>query len=204
MTQRERMEAGLVYDPRNEDLMVEQQMRLEKMYDFNATRPSEGEKRQKLMKEMLGSVGENCYIEPPFRANWGGKNLFFGNHVYANFNLTCVDDAAIYVGDHTMFAPNVVISTTNHTINPELRKNQCQYVRSVHIGTNVWIGSGTVILPGVTIGDNSVIGAGSVVTKDIPANVVAVGNPCRVLREIGERDREFFYKNERIDWENLK
>lgn len=204
MTQRERMEAGLVYDPRDNELMAEQQMRLEKMYDFNATRPSEFEKRQQLMKEMLGSVGDGCYIEPPFRANWGGKNLYFGSHVYANFNLTCVDDAAIYVGDHTMFAPNVVITTTNHTITPELRKKQCQYVRPVHIGKNVWIGSGAVILPGVTIGDNTVIGAGSVVTKDIPANVVAVGTPCRVLREIGERDREFFYKNERIDWENLE
>lgn len=204
MTHRERMEAGLVYGPRNEDLMAEQQMRLEKMYDFNMTRPSEGEKRQRLLKEMLGSMGEGCYIEPPFRANWGGKNLHFGNHVYANFNLTCVDDAAIYVGDHVMFAPNVVITTTNHTINPELRLEQYQYVKPVHIGNNVWIGSGAVILPGVTIGDNTVIGAGSIVTKDIPANVVAVGNPCRVLREIGERDREFFYKNERIDWENLR
>lgn len=204
MTQRERMEAGLVYDPRDKALMEEQEMRLEKMYDFNATRPSEGEKRQKLMKEMLGSMGEGCYIEPPFRANWGGKNVHFGNHVYANFNLTCVDDAPIYVGNHVMFAPNVVITTTNHTIMPELRKEQYQYVRPVHIGENVWIGSGAVILPGVTIGDNTVIGAGSVVTKDIPANVVAVGNPCRVLREIGERDREFFYKNERIDWENLR
>ena len=124
--------------------------------------------------------------------------------MYANFNLTCVDDAAIYVGDDTMFAPNVVITTTNHTINPELREKRMQYVKPVHIGKNVWIGSGAVILPGVTIGDNSVIGAGSIVTKDIPANVVAVGNPCRVLREIGERDREFFYKNERIDWENLR
>ncbi|MBQ3029275.1 MAG: sugar O-acetyltransferase, partial [Lachnospiraceae bacterium] len=99
MTHRERMEAGLVYDPRNEDLMAEQQMRLEKQYDFNMTRPSEGEKRQKLMKEMLGSMGDGCYIEPPFRANWGGKNVHFGNHVYANFNLTCVDDAEIIVGD---------------------------------------------------------------------------------------------------------
>jgi len=204
MTQRERMEAGLVYDPRDEELMAEQQMRLEKMYDFNATRPSEGEKRQQLMKEMLGSMGEGCYIEPPFRANWGGKNLHFGNHVYANFNLTCVDDAAIYVGNDVMFAPNVVITTTNHTINPELRKEMLQYVKPVRIGNCVWIGSGAIILPGVTIGDNTVIGAGSVVTKDIPANVVAVGNPCRVLREIGERDREFFYKNERIDWENLR
>lgn len=204
MTQRERMEAGLVYDPRNTELMEEQQIRLEKLYEFNATRPSEGEKRQKLLKEMLGSMGEGCYIEPPFRANWGGKNVHFGNHVYSNFNLTCVDDAPIYVGDDVMFAPNVTIATANHPVSPELRKDMLQYNRAVRIGNCVWIGSGAVIVPGVTIGDNTVIGAGSVVTRDIPANVVAVGNPCRVLREIGAHDREYFYKNEKIDWENLR
>ena len=204
MTQRERMKAGMVYDPWDEELQAEQARRLDVLYDYNMTRPTEGKRRQELLTEMLGSVGEGCYIEPPFRANWGGKNIHLGNHVYANFNLTCVDDAEIFVGDDTMFAPNVVITTTNHTINPELRMKRMQYVKPVHIGKNVWIGSGAVILPGVTIGDNSVIGAGSIVTKDIPANVVAVGNPCRGMREIGERDREFFYKNERIDWENLK
>ena len=203
MTQRERMFAGLIYNPSDDSIMEEQVIYLEKMYDFNATRPSEMEKRRVLMKEMLGDVGENCYIEPPFHANWGGKHVHMGNNVYANFGLTCVDDADIYIGDKVMFGPNVVIATANHPINAELREKAYQYNKEVHIGNNVWIGAGAVIVPGVTIGDNSVIGAGSIVTKDIPANVVAVGNPCRVLREIGEYDRKYFYKNEEIDWENL-
>lgn len=203
MTQKERMLAGLIYDPADDSIMSEQVTYLEKMYDFNATRPSEMEKRQALLKEMLGDVGENCYIEPPFHSNWGGKHVHMGSYVYANFGLTCVDDADIYIGDKVMFGPNVVIATANHPILPEFREKGYQYNKQVHIGNNVWIGAGAVLVPGVTIGDNSVIGAGSIVTKDIPANVVAVGNPCRVLREIGGHDRKYFYRNEEIDWENL-
>lgn len=204
MTQKERMDAGLIYNPGDNDIMEEQVKCLEKLYDFNATRPSEGAKRAEIMKEMLGDVGENCYIEPPFYANWGGKHVHFGNNVYANFSLTCVDDGHIYVGDKVMFGPNVTLATPNHPIQPGLREKAYQFNKDIHIGNNVWIGANTVVVPGVTIGDNSVIGAGSVVTKDIPANVVAVGNPCKVLREIGERDDKYFYKNEEIDWENLK
>ena len=127
-----------------------------------------------------------------------------GSNVYVNFNLMLVDDGNIYVGDKVMFGPNVIIATANHPIDPELRARGLQYNKDVHIGDNVWIGANTVIVPGVHIGNNVVIGAGSVVNKDIPDNVVAVGNPCRVLREVSERDRDFFYKNERIDWENLQ
>lgn len=203
MTQKERMLAGLIYDPNDGNIMDEQIKCLEKLYDFNATRPSELKKREALLKEMLGDVGEGCYIEPPFHSNWGGKHVHFGSYVYANFCLTCVDDADIYVGDNVMFGPNVTLATANHPIEATLRQNGYQYNREVHIGNNVWIGANTVVVPGVTIGDNSVIGAGSVVTKDIPANVVAVGSPCKVLREIGEHDRKYFYKNEEIDWENL-
>ena len=126
-----------------------------------------------------------------------------GNNVYGNFYLTVVDDGNIYIGDNVMFGPNVTIATANHPILPELREKGLQYNKDVHIGKNVWIGAGVVIVPGITIGNDSVIGAGSVVVKDIPANVVAVGNPCRVLREISQHDREYFYRNERIDWENL-
>ena len=147
--------------------------------------------------------GENCVIEPPLRANWGGRHLHLGSGVYANFNLTLVDDADIYVGDRVMFGPNVTIATANHPIDPELRGRGLQYNREVRIGENAWIGAGAVIVPGVTIGKNAVIGAGSVVTRDIPENTVAVGNPCRVLREISPRDREFYYRQERVDWENL-
>ncbi len=203
MTNKERMNAGLVYDPLDSEIMDEQNSYLELLYDFNATRPSETEKRAELMKKMFGKIGEGCYIEPPFHANWAGRNVFMGDNVYANFNLTLVDDANIYIGNKVMFGPNVTIATANHPILPELRERALQYNREVRIGDNVWIGAGAIIVPGVTIGENSVIGAGSVVTKDIPANVVAVGDPCRVLREIGERERVYFYKNEKIDWENL-
>jgi galactoside O-acetyltransferase len=183
--------------------MKEQVACLEYLYDFNATRPSEYKKREELLKNMFGKIGKGCYIEPPFHANFGGRHVYMGDYVYANFNLTLVDDGNIYIGDKVMFGPNVTVATANHPIAPELREKQLQYNKDLHIGNNVWIGSGVIIVPGITIGDNSVIGAGSIVTKDIPANVVAYGNPCRIAREINEHDREFFYKKEAIDWENL-
>ena len=196
---KKRMQEGRLYLPEDEEIMAQQLKCLEKLYDYNATRPLEQEKRETLLKEMFGDIGEGCYIEPPFHANWAGKHVHFGNNVYANFNLTLVDDTDIYVGDKVMFGPNVTVATAGHPIDPELRYQAMQFNMPVHIGENVWIGANAVVLPGVTIGDNSVIGAGSVVTKDIPANVVAVGNPCRVLREIGEHDKEFYYKDRKID-----
>ena len=196
---KKRMQEGRLYLPEDEEIMAQQLKCLEKLYDYNATRPLEQEKRETLLKEMFGDIGEGCYIEPPFHANWAGKHVHFGNNVYANFNLTLVDDTDIYVGDKVMFGPNVTVATAGHPIDPELRYQAMQFNMPVHIGENVWIGANAVVLPGVTIGDNSVIGAGSVVTKDIPANVVAVGNPCRVLREIGEHDREYYYKDRKID-----
>lgn len=203
MTEAQRMRAGLIYNPGDKEIVEEQNTYLELLYDYNATRPSEAKKRSELLKKMFGKIGEGCYIEPPFHANWGGKNVFMGNQVYANFNLTLVDDGNIFIGDKVMFGPNVTIATPNHPIMPELREDALQYNKEVHIGNNVWIGAGAVLVPGVSIGDNSVIGAGSIVTKDIPSNVVAVGNPCRVLRKIGEHDKEYFYKDEKIDWDNL-
>ena len=196
---KKRMQEGRLYLPEDEEIMHQQMLCLEKLYDFNATRPGELDKREALLKEMFAEIGEGCYIEPPLHANWAGKHVHFGNNVYANFNLTLVDDTDIYVGDKVMFGPNVTVATAGHPIDPELRYQAMQYNIPVHIGENVWIGANSVVLPGVTIGDNSVIGAGSVVTKDIPANVVAVGNPCRVLREIGEHDKEFYYKDRKID-----
>lgn len=186
----------------DEKLMNIQMECLDRLYDFNATRPVEQDKRQKLLKEMFAEIGENCYIEPPFHANWGEKHCHFGNNVYANFNLTCIDDTHIYVGDCTMFGPNVIIATAAHPILPELREKAYQYNASVHIGRNCWIGAGSIILPGITIGDNTVVGAGSIVTKDLPSSVVAVGNPCRVLREINEHDKIYYFKNKKIDLSN--
>lgn len=204
MTNKEKLHSGDIYYPSGDDIMIEQLGYLDKLYDFNMTRPSELPKRDAMLKEMLAEVGENCYIEPPFHSNWGGHHVHFGNNVYANFNLTMVDDTHIYVGDCTMFGPNVTVATAGHPILPELREQAYQYNMPVHIGRNCWIGAGAIILPGVTIGDNTVIGAGSVVTKDIPANVVAVGNPCRVLREISEHDREYYFRDRKINWEDLK
>ncbi len=203
MTEKEKLHSGQIYYPSSDEIMQEQLLCLEKLYDFNATRPLEQEKREKMLKDMFAEIGEGCYIEPPLHANWGGKHVHFGKMVYANFNLTLVDDTHIYVGDYTLIGPNVTIATAGHPINPELREKAYQFNRSVRIGRNCWIGAGAVIVPGVTIGDNTVIGAGSIVTKDIPANVVAVGNPCRVLREIGEHDKEYYFKDCKIDYNSI-
>lgn len=194
-----RMKEGKLYQPMDDGIFEEQLLCLERLYDYNMTRPTEQAKREALLKEMFAEIGENCYIEPPFHANFGGKHVHFGNWVYANFNLTLVDDGHIYVGNDVMFAPNVVVATAGHPIDPTLRGKGLQFCADVHIGNNVWLGAGAIVMPGVTIGDNTVIGAGSVVTKDIPAGVVAVGNPCRVVREIGERDREVFFRGRKIE-----
>lgn len=190
--------SGELYNSGDEELVKKQLTYLEYMYDYNSTRPCETEKRGKILKKMIADIGEGCYIEPPFHANWGGKHVHLGKNVYINFNATFVDDTHIYVGDYTMIGPNVTLATAGHPILPELREKYYQYNLPIHIGKNCWLGAGVIVLPGITIGDNSVIGAGSVVTRDIPANVVAVGNPCKVLRPIGEHDKEYYYKNRKI------
>ena len=194
---KERIHTGELYLPLDEEILTAQLRCLERLYDFNATRPSEQEKRQKLLKEMFAEIGEGCYIEPPLHSNFGCTNVHFGKNIYANFNLTLADDTFIYVGDYVMFAPNVTVATAAHPIDPSLREKGYQYNMPVRIGNNCWIGTGAIILPGVTIGDNVVIGAGSIVTKDIPSNVVAVGNPCRVLRQIGDRDKEILLQKQK-------
>lgn len=204
MTDAEKMHSGKIYNPSDKQIAAQQEKCLDKLYDFNATRPTESAKRTEMLKEMFAEIGEGCYIEPPLHANWGGKHVHFGKNVYANFGLTLVDDTHIYVGDYTMFAPNVVVATAGHPILPELREKAYQYNFPVHIGRNCWIGAGALIMPGVTIGDNTVIGAGSVVTRDIPSNCVAYGNPCRVIREIGEHDREYYFRDKKIDFSELK
>ncbi len=198
---KEKMHSQKLYYCNDEALIREQMEYLELLYDFNTTRPSEQAKRSALLKQMFSEIGEGCYIEPPLHANWGGKNVHFGNGVYANFNLTLVDDCDIFIGDNVLFGPNVTISAGTHPINPQLRRKQAQYNVPIRIGNNVWVGAQSVILPGIHIGDNTVIGAGSVVTKNIPSNVVAVGNPCRVLREIDDKDMKYYYKNLEIDIE---
>lgn len=195
-----RMKTGKLYYCNDETLMKEQSECLEILYDFNQTRPSESEQRLAILKKLFAEVGENCYIEPPLHTSWG-KNTHMGNHVYANFNLTLVDDTDVFIGNYVMIGPNVTIDTGTHPIRPDIRKKQAQYNLPVTIGNNVWIGAGSIILPGVHIGENTVIGAGSIVTKDIPANVVALGSPCRVVREINEHDMKYYYKDMEIDIE---
>lgn len=199
MTMEKRLHSGELYLPNGEDIMEVQLKCLDKLYDFNATRPTEMDKREEFLKEMFAEIGEGCYIEPPFHANWGGRHCHFGKWVYANFNLTCVDDTHIYVGDYTMIGPNVTIASAGHPIQPKLREKGYQYNMPVHIGRNCWLGAGVIIVPGVTIGDNVVVGAGSVVNKNLPSNVVAVGNPCKVLREVNEYDYEYYFKDRKID-----
>lgn len=154
---------------------------LELLYDYNQTHPTELDKKEHLAKQMFSEIGPDCHIETPLHANWGGKNVHIGEGVYINFNLCLVDDADIYIGDHTMIAPNVTISTAGHPVLPILREHNFVYNFPVHIGKNVWIG------------------AGSVVTRDIGANVVAYGSPCKAVRPIGEKDRKYYFKNYELD-----
>lgn len=204
MSERDKLHTGELYLPIDDDIMAEQLQRLDRLYDFNQTRPTETGKREAMLREMFAEIGSGCYIEPPLHANFGGGHVHFGNNIYANFNLTLVDDTHIYIGDNTMIGPNVTIATAGHPILPELREKGYQYNMPVRIGKNCWIGAGAVIVPGITVGNNAVIGAGSVVTKDLPSDVVAVGNPCRVLRPVGDRDREFYFKNRRINYDDIK
>ena len=198
MTIKKKMEAGMLYtDVGVEELAAERERCQELLYAYNHSRPSETQRRSQLLRELLGDVGRDAWIEPPFHLAYGSRT-HIGDFFYANFNLVIVDDIDIFIGDHVMIAPNVTISVTGHPVHPALRQNGSQFSLPVHIGNDVWIGSGAVILPGVHIGEGSVIGAGSVVTRDIPAGVVACGAPCRVMRPITERDREYFYHDRRV------
>jgi len=193
-----------LYDPNLSDIMQEQAKCLELLYDFNNIRPLDADKRFPLLQKMFAEIGEGCYIEPPLHANWGGKHVHFGKFVYANFNLTLVDDTHIYVGDYTLIGPNVTIVTANHPIYPTLREKALQYNEPVKIGKNCWIGANSTILSGVTIGDNVIIGAGSVVNKDLPSNSICVGTPCKVLRYVEEKDKVYYSKTKKIPEEFLK
>ena len=196
----EKMHSGKIYDPNEPELMEYQETLIERVNQYNLTpaTPEGLKKREEMLKEMFAEIGEGSYIEVPFHSNLGGRHVHVGKQFYSNFNLTLVDDTHIYIGDNVLIAPNVTIATACHPINPVLRRNALQYNLPVHIGNNVWIGSGALVMPGVKIGDNTVIGAGSVVTHDIPDNVIAVGNPCRVLRKITEEDYKYYNRGVEI------
>jgi len=182
-TWRDKINSGEIYYCTEPGFVREQTKCLKILDRFNRTRTGQSAKRRRIAKKLFGAAGKNLYIEPPVHANWG-RNTFWGDNCYANFNLTLVDDGEIHIGDNCMIAPGVVIATAGHPLDPELRRKVAQYSKPVRIGKDVWIGANAVILPGVSVGDGSVIGAGSVVTKDIPPGVVAVGNPCRVVKAI--------------------
>lgn len=204
MTIKEKQHNGEIYLPMDEEILKEQLVFLDSLKEYNEIPHVRMQEREEKLCQMLAEVGEGCYVESPFYANFGGRHVHFGKGVYANFNLTLVDDTHIYVGDYTMIGPNVTLATAGHPINPELRRKGLQFNMPIHIGKNCWLGAGVIVMPGVTIGDNTVIGAGSIVTKDIPSGVVAVGNPCRILREVGEHDREYYFRDRRIDPELWK
>lgn len=198
MNQKERMLNGLPYKAWLDGLLEEREACRAKLYTLNSITPQERSRIPELLQGLFGRVGENPFLEPPFHCDYG-CNIEVGNNFYANFNLTILDVNKVTIGDNAFLASNVAIYTAGHPIHPDSRNSGYEYGIPVTIGNNVWIGGNVVILPGVTIGDNAVIGAGSVVTKDIPANVVAAGNPCRVIREITEEDRHFYFKNRRFD-----
>jgi len=193
MSTREKMNIGELYTDTDEGLPEERGAGKERVYDFNLTRPSEEAKRLQLLRSIMGSLGESCWIEPPLRVAYG-THIHIGNHFYANFNLTVVDDATVTIGNNVMIAPNVTLATAGHPIDPDIRITGQQFSLPIVIEDNVWLGTGVIVNPGVTIGRNSVIGTGSVVTKSIPPDVVAAGVPCRVLRPITASDREAFLK----------
>lgn len=204
MNMYDRMKNGTLYLCEDEKIKKIQKEHLRMQAEFNQIAPFDMKKGKEILKKMFAQFEEGCYIEPPLHCNFGGAFIHFEKNVYVNFNLTCVDDTDIYVGEGTLFGPNVIITTTGHPINPELRSKLYQFSKPVYIGKNCWIGAGVVILPGVHIGDNTIIGAGSIVTKDIPAGVIALGNPCKVKREISDHDSIYFYKDERIDYEQIE
>ncbi len=184
LSEKEKCLRGELYDANyDEELIQERQKCKELLYDYNNLRPSEIESRSEIIRELFGKTGRNFLIEQPFHCDYG-YNIEIGENFYANFNCVILDGAKVKFGDNVFIAPNCGFYTAGHPLDVEQRNKGLEYARPIVIGNNVWIGAQVCILPGVTIGDNCVIGAGSVVNKDIPANTLAVGNPCRVIREL--------------------
>lgn len=201
MTQKERMLANLPYKAWMDGLEEERIENKKKIYEYNNLPPEQWDRKTELLKNILGKTGEYVHINAPFHCDYG-YNIEVGENFFANYNLVILDVGKVRIGDNAQIAPNVSIYTAGHPIHPDSRNSGYEYGIDVTIGDNVWIGGNVCIMPGVTIGDNVVIGAGSVVTKDLPDNVIAVGNPCKVVREITEADRDFYYKDRKFDVED--
>ena len=203
MNHKERMLANLPYKSWLDGLSEEQLENKKKVYKYNHLEPGNDAEQDRLIKDIIGKTGNNIIIEPPFYCDYG-YNIEIGENFFANYNLTVLDVGKVLIGENVQFGPNVSIYTAGHPIHPDSRNSGYEYGIGITIGDSVWIGGSTCVMPGVTIGENSVIGAGSVVTKDIPANVIAAGNPCKVIREITEADRDYYYKDRKFDVDDYK
>ncbi|MBR6488505.1 MAG: sugar O-acetyltransferase [Clostridiales bacterium] len=203
MDQKERMLANLPYKAWLDGLAEERLENKKKIFKYNNLEPGKLEEKDKLIKDILGKTGEYINIEPPFFCDYG-YNIEVGENFFANYNFTVLDVGKVRIGTNVQIAPNVSIYTAGHPIHPESRDSGYEYGIDITIGNSVWIGGNTCIMPGVTIGNNVVIGAGSVVTKDLPDDVIAVGNPCRIVRKITEEDRDYYYKDRKFDVDDYK
>lgn len=198
MNHKERMLAGLPYKAWKDGLPEEQMENKKRIYEYNLCPPDQTEKIDRLIRAILGKAGKNISFLAPFHCDYG-KNIEVGNNFYANYNCIILDVGPVIIGDNVMFGPNVSLLTAGHPVHPVSRNSGYEYGLGITIGNNVWIGGHTVVNPGLSIGDNAVIGSGSVVTKNIPENVVAAGNPCKILREITEADKKYYYKDRIFD-----
>eukprot|EP01120_Amphizonella_sp_Union-15-10_P003439 TRINITY_DN1385_c0_g1_i1.p1 TRINITY_DN1385_c0_g1~~TRINITY_DN1385_c0_g1_i1.p1 ORF type:complete len:197 (-),score=41.35 TRINITY_DN1385_c0_g1_i1:139-729(-) len=183
LTEKQKMISGVFYDPQDPQLVQDRVRARQIIRHFNDLEPEKVQERKSLLKSLLGKTGKDFYIEPPLRVDYG-YNVALGEGVYINFGCVILDCAPVEIGDNVMFGPNVQLYPATHPTDAKLRISGKEYALPIKIGNNVWIGGGVIILPGVSIGDNTTIGAGSVVTKDIPDNVVAVGNPCKVIKKL--------------------
>lgn len=203
MNQKERMLANLPYKAWLDGLSEERSENAKRIYEYNNLPPERWNERTVLLKKILGKTGESINIQPPFHCDYG-YNIEVGENFFANYNLIVLDVGKVRIGNNVQIAPNVAIYTAGHPIHPDSRNSGYEYGIDIEIGDNVWIGGNTCIMPGVKIGKNVVIGGGSVVTKDIPDNMIAVGNPCKVIREITEADRDYYYRDRKFDVEDYK
>jgi maltose O-acetyltransferase len=181
-TEREKMLAGELYDAMDDELVVARERARDLCRDLNATRDSQPDERRRILRELFGSGGDSVWMQPPFHCDYG-TNIHLGTRVFFNFNCVVLDVCAVHIGDYTLFGPGVQILTPLHPMDAQERRAK-EYGKPIHIGSDVWVGGGALILAGVTIGSRSVIGAGSFVTRDIPEGMLAAGNPCRVFRPV--------------------
>lgn len=193
LTEKQKMLAGKAYQAGDATLTEERLKARDLVFEFNQLPPRQIEQRKEILKNLFGKTGNSFYVEPPFRCDYG-YNIEVGENFYANFNLVILDCAKVSIGNSVFIAPNVAIYTAGHPIHSHLRDQEHEWAQPITIGDSVWIGGNVVINAGVTIGSNVVIGSGSVVTKDIPDNVLAAGNPCKIIRQITDEDKDYYYK----------